>query len=84
VALSINMVVAIVLVVSSKVGGFDDFVELDEFLYILIFFWFLMTGPGRVSVDTLINRWLRVDPKSEARSSAARGSSWPAADFFRP
>jgi putative oxidoreductase len=84
VALSINMIVAIVLVVSSKIGEFDDFVELDEFLYILIFFWFFMAGPGRVSADTLINRWLRVDPKSEARSSAAPGSSWSPADFFRP
>ena len=54
----INLVVAIALVVIKNVGGFDDFVELDEFVYILILFWLLMAGPGKVSVDTLINRRL--------------------------
>ena len=54
----INLVVAIALVVIKNVGGFDDFVELDEFVYILILFWLLMAGPGKVSLDTLINRWL--------------------------
>ena len=54
----INLVVAIALVVIKNVGGFDDFVELDEFVYILILFWLLMAGPGKVSLDTLINRRL--------------------------
>lgn len=53
-----NMTVAIALVVIHNVQSFDDFVELDEFLYILIFFWLFMAGPGKVSVDTLISRWL--------------------------
>lgn len=56
--LIINMVVAIAVVVIKNVGSFDDFVELDEFVYILIFFWLLMAGPGKVSIDTLINRRL--------------------------
>lgn len=56
--LIINMVVAIAVVVIKNVGSFDDFVELDEFTYILIFFWLLMAGPGKVSIDTLINRRL--------------------------
>ena len=54
----INMVVAIAVVVIKDVGGFDEFVELDEFVYILIFFWFLIAGPGRASLDTLIARRL--------------------------
>jgi putative oxidoreductase len=54
----INMVVAISLVVIKNVGSFDDFVELDEFIYILILFWLLMAGPGRASLDTLLARWL--------------------------
>jgi putative oxidoreductase len=53
-----NMAVAIALVVIKNVQSFDDFVELDEFIYILIFFWLLMAGPGKISVDALINRWL--------------------------
>ena len=56
----INMVVAIVLVVIKNVSSFDDFVELDEFVYILIFFWLLMAGPGKVSIDALISRRLRL------------------------
>ena len=52
-----NMIVAIALVVIKNVNTFDDFVELDEFTYILIFFWFIVAGPGKASVDTLINKW---------------------------
>jgi putative oxidoreductase len=62
-ALIFNMIVAIVTVVIKKVGGFDDFIELDEFVYILIFFWLFMAGPGAVSLDTLINRWLGIEQK---------------------
>ena len=54
----INMAVAIALVVIKNTSSFDDFVELDEFIYILIFFWLLMAGPGKVSVDALIGRRL--------------------------
>ena len=54
----INMVVAIVLVVLPEVHSFNEFIELNEFLYILIFFWLLVAGPGRVSLDALLKRWL--------------------------
>jgi putative oxidoreductase len=56
----INMIVALALVVSSRLMGLDDYVEADEVLYITIFFWFLMAGPGKISLDTLIARWLRI------------------------
>jgi putative oxidoreductase len=35
-------------------------VEANEVLYILIFFWLLMAGPGKVSMDTLLARWLGI------------------------
>jgi len=54
----INMVVAIALVVIHTVTDLDSFVELDEVLYILIFIWLLMSGPGRVSVDAWLLRRL--------------------------
>jgi putative oxidoreductase len=57
-AMLFNMIVAIALVAIKNVQTFDDFVELDEFTYILIFFWFIIAGPGKASLDTLINRWL--------------------------
>jgi putative oxidoreductase len=58
--LIINMIVALALVVSSRLMGLDDYVEADEVLYITIFFWFLIAGPGKISLDTLIARWLRI------------------------
>jgi putative oxidoreductase len=57
-AMLFNMIVAIALVAIKNVQTFDDFVELDECTYILIFFWFIIAGPGKASLDTLINRWL--------------------------
>lgn len=54
----INMGVAIALVVIKDVHGIDDFVELDEVMYSLIFFWLLMAGPGRFSVDALLGKRL--------------------------
>ena len=56
----INMGVAIALVVIKNVNGIDDFVELDEVIYSLIFFWLLMAGPGRFSVDAILRRRLGI------------------------
>jgi uncharacterized membrane protein YphA (DoxX/SURF4 family) len=53
------MVVALLAVKLKKVGGLDDFVELDEPLYALSFFWLFFSGPGRVSLDHLLDRLLR-------------------------
>jgi putative oxidoreductase len=50
----INMAVAIVTVKMKGVTGLTDFVELDEPLYALAYFWLLVSGPGFVSVDYLI------------------------------
>jgi putative oxidoreductase len=44
--------------VIKNVMGLDEFVELDEFLYILIFFWLFIAGPGKASVDHWIARRL--------------------------
>ena len=50
----INMAVAIITVNIKHVAGIDDFVELDEPLYALAFFWLFVAGPGWVSLDYLI------------------------------
>ena len=50
----INMAVAIITVKMKSVAGLNDFVELDEPLYALAYFWLLVSGPGFVSVDYLI------------------------------
>jgi putative oxidoreductase len=52
----INMVVAMAVVVLPAIGTVDEFVELDETLYVLVFVWLLIAGPGKVSLDYLIGR----------------------------
>jgi putative oxidoreductase len=56
----VNLVVAIAVVAIKPVSGLDDFVELDEVLYILVLFWLMMAGPGRVSLDAWLGRALGV------------------------
>jgi putative oxidoreductase len=51
VAMIINMLVAMALVVLPTISTLDEFVELDETLYVLVFFWLLLAGPGKASVD---------------------------------
>lgn len=56
----VNMAVALILVVSRDLAGLDDYVETSELTYILIFFWLLMAGPGKASLDTLLARRLGI------------------------
>ena len=52
----INMLVAILKVNLTQVSTLDDFSELDEPLYALVYFWLLLSGPGWVSVDYVLSR----------------------------
>ena len=54
----VNMLVAIATVKLKTVSGLDDFVELDEPLYLLSFLWLMIAGPGAVSLDHLLGRAL--------------------------
>ena len=49
--LCLNMIVAILVVNLRNVTEFDEFFELSEPLYALVFLWLLFSGPGRASVD---------------------------------
>jgi putative oxidoreductase len=53
-------VVAILVVNIKRVSGLDEFVELSEPLYALVFLWLLFAGPGRASLDHLL--WRRFAP----------------------
>jgi putative oxidoreductase len=68
--LFINMVVATLAVKLKKVGGLDDFVELDEPLYALSFLWLFFSGPGWISLDHLLDKVLR---KKYAAELGAKG-----------
>jgi putative oxidoreductase len=67
----INMAVAIISVKWKDVHGLDDFVELDEPLYALGFFWLMMWGPGAVSLDYFLERFLQLRGWSEAKPDAS-------------
>lgn len=66
----INMAVAVTLVVSHNLMGLDDYVEADEVVYSLIFFWLLISGPGKASLDTLLVRALGI--RAPAMNAAVR------------
>jgi len=67
----INMAVAILAVNLKHVAGLDDFVELDEPLYALCYFWLMIDGPGRASLDYLIARALSRRQSAEHIGAAA-------------
>ncbi len=47
----VNMLVALAVVVLPTISTFNEFVELDEVLYVAVLFWLLMAGPGKASLD---------------------------------
>jgi putative oxidoreductase len=71
--LCINMVVAILVVNLKRVSRLDEFVELSEPLYALIFLWLVFAGPGSVSLDHLL--WRRLSrPDGPPTPRVAGGS----------
>ena len=52
----VNMLVALAVVVLPGISTLDEFVELDEVLYVAVLFWLLLAGPGKASLDHLIAR----------------------------
>jgi|SRR5581483_2696449 len=55
----INMLVAILSVKAKDLDSLNGFFELDEPLYALGFLWLIFSGPGWVSVDHFLWKWLR-------------------------
>jgi putative oxidoreductase len=74
----INMAVAIITVKLKNVAGLDDFVELDEPLYALVYFWLMISGAGWISIDNLIRKTLEAalrNDKSPGLSSATSSAA---------
>jgi len=59
IAMIINMAVAVISVKLKSVSGLNDFVELDEPLYALMYLWLLTSGAGWLSLDYLIGSAVR-------------------------
>ncbi len=74
----INMAVAILAVNLKHVTSLDDFVELDEPLYALCYFWLIIDGPGRASLDYFVARALSgCSPDRHAGSAALAHAEEP-------
>lgn len=52
----VNMLVALAVVVLPTISTLDEFVELDEVLYVAVLVWLLLAGPGKASLDHLLAR----------------------------
>jgi putative oxidoreductase len=52
----VNMLVALAVVVLPGISTLDEFVELDEVLYVAVLSWLLLAGPGKASLDHWIAR----------------------------
>jgi len=76
VPMMINMAVAIITVKMKNVTGLNDFVELDEPLYALAYFWLLVSSAGWMSVDYLIRSALGASANiSDAGTAKVRDAS---------
>ena len=53
-----GLVVAIITAKASDITAFSDIFGLSEFLYIVLFIWLIVAGPGAVSVDHFLARRL--------------------------
>jgi putative oxidoreductase len=83
VPLAITMIVAILTALRDQISGVGDLLGLLEFAYIAILFWIAIAGPGIVSLDALLLRFIGasdpakssplVDVRSRARSSSRDG-----------
>jgi putative oxidoreductase len=67
----VNMAVAIAAVNFKHVTGLNDFVELDEPLYALCYFWLMIDGPGHASLDYLIARAFGASAPTRGAGSTA-------------
>ena len=67
----VNMLVALAVVVLPGISTLDEFVELDEVLYVAVLFWLFVAGPGKASLDGWIARRSGLAPAAvQSRVSA--------------
>jgi len=54
--LIITMIVAILTAKKSDINGITDLLGTDEFIYIVFFIWFVVSGAGKVSFDSFFSK----------------------------
>ena len=58
VPLTIIMFVAIATAKRAELHGFSDLIGFPEFLYMVLLFWLIVSGPGMLALDSILNRYL--------------------------
>jgi putative oxidoreductase len=68
-ALGITMIVAIGSAKWAQVDSLESLLGFDEFEYLALFLWLAIAGPGLVSVDRRLERWVEggVPPSADSR-----------------
>jgi putative oxidoreductase len=56
--LAITMVVAIISAKRGEIEGISSLLGLSEFMYLIVFLWLAIAGPGQLSIDRLIGKRL--------------------------
>ncbi len=59
VPLTIIMFVAIATAKKDELHGFSDLIGFSEFLYAVLLFWLIISGPGKLALDYLLARKLK-------------------------
>jgi putative oxidoreductase len=57
--LAVTMVVAILTAKRSEIDGLSALLGLEEFLYLAVFVWLMLAGPGALSLDRLLGGRLK-------------------------
>ncbi len=56
--LAVTMVVAILTAKREEIDGISSLLGLSEFMYLVVFLWLALAGPGKLSLDRVIGKRL--------------------------
>ena len=68
--LMVTMIVAIITAKSENLHGISDLLGFEEWTYIVLAVWILVSGPGPLSVDRVLQNVLRRNPEGSAPAAA--------------
>jgi putative oxidoreductase len=69
--LAVTMVVAILTAKRGDIDGLSTLLGFEEFTYLVVFLWLAVAGPGPLSLDRLLGKW--IDAGSKRRAAIPHG-----------
>ena len=58
-----------------RMTGDQGLTDIVPFVYLLFLVWLIIAGPGPLSLDSLVARWLRVDPRVSSPPSVVSATT---------